>query len=283
VPQRHESLEIDRGVVSPEYFHTLKTPLVAGREFSDRDDETSQRVAAVNQAFCDRYWPGLDPLGRSVSFYGRTFTIVGVAQNAKYRLLHYAAAPTVFLPLYQSPRDQLIVHLRVAGDPGALAPLLTRTLEGLDPELPVSDVTTLERSMQLGSIFERLAATLVGTFGLLALCLAAVGLYAVVALATRQRTREIGIRMALGAQRRDVFRLVLGQGLRMALVGVAIGLAGALALTRFISSLLYGAQPTDPLTFAGVSAVLIVVVILACYVPARRAAKVDPMKALRYE
>ncbi|MDE3156889.1 MAG: ABC transporter permease [Acidobacteriota bacterium] len=283
VPQRHESMEIDRATVSPGYFQTLKTPLVAGREFTDHDDQASQPVAIVNQAFGDRYWPGLDPMGRRVTVFGRTFTVVGVVRNAKYRLLHYAPAPIVFLPLYQNPRDQVIVHLRVAGDPGAVAPLLTRTVEALDPDLPVYDVVTLERSMQFGSIFERLAATLVGAFGLLALGLAAVGLYGVVAFATRQRTREIGIRMALGAQRRDVFGLVIGQGLRMALIGVALGLVGALGLTRFISSLLYGAQPTDPLTFIGVSVVLIVVVILACYTPARRASNVDPMKALRYE
>ena len=283
VPQPHESMEVDRATVSPDYFRTLRTPLAAGREFTDHDDETSQPVAIVNQAFGDRYWPGFDPIGRRVTVSGRTFTVVGVARNAKYRLLHYAPAPMVFLPLYQSPRDEVIVHLRVAGDPGAMATLLDRTVEGLDPDLPVFGITTLQASMQFGSIFERLAATLVGSFGLLALALAAIGLYGVVAFATRQRTREVGIRMALGAQKGDVFRLVIGQGLRMALVGVGIGIVGALALTRFLGSLLYGARPTDPLTFIGVSLLLTVVVVIACYGPARRAAKVDPMKALRYE
>ncbi len=283
VARPHESMEVDRATVSPDWFRTLGTPLVAGRDFTGHDDESSQLVAIVNQEFGDRFWPGLDPIGHRVTVYGRTFTVVGVARNAKYRLLHYAPAPIVFLPLYQSPRSDVIVHLRVAGDPGAFAPELTRTVEAIDPDLPVFGVTTLQASMQFGSIFERLAATLVGSFGLLALALAAVGLYGVVAFATRQRTREIGIRIALGAKRRDVFALVVGQGLRMALIGVAIGIVGALALTRFLGSLLYGAGPTDPLTFIGVSVLLTVVVILACYTPARRAAKVDPMKALRYE
>jgi predicted permease len=285
VPQPHESMEVDRATVSPDYFRTLETPLVAGRELTDHDDATSQPVAIVNQAFSDRYWPGLDPMGRRVTVYRRMFTVVGVVRNAKYRLLHDAPAPMVFLSHYQNQklRDQVIVHLRVAGDPAAVAPVLTRTVEGLDPDLPVYDVTTLERSMQLGSVFERLAATLAGAFGLLALGLAAVGLYGVVAFATRQRTREIGIRMALGARQRDVFGLIIGQGLRTALIGVLLGIVGSLGLTRFISNLLYGAQPTDPLTFASAAVALIAVALIAVYVPTRRATRIEPVIALRAE
>ena len=177
----------------------------------------------------------------------------------------------------------MTIHLRVAGDPGAFASVVGKIVDELNPDLPLFNVTTLKASMQFGSVFERLAATLVGSFGLLALVLAAVGIYGVVAFSTRQRTHEIGIRMALGAKRRDVVNLVMGQGLKLALIGVAAGIAGALVLTRFLSSLLYGVEPTDPLTFIAVSVVLMGVVLLACYIPARRATKVDPMVALRYE
>jgi putative ABC transport system permease protein len=283
VPRPHESMEIDRAAVSPDYFQTLRTPLVAGRGFTAHDDGKSQPVAIVNQEFCRRYWPGQDAIGKKVTMYGRSFTVVGVAQNAKYRLLRYVPEPAIFVPLYQSYRDQLTIHLRVAGNPGAFSPVVDKAVHEINPDLPLFNVTTLKASMQFGSIFERLAATLVGSFGLLALVLAAVGIYGVVAFATRQRTREIGIRMALGAERPDVLRLVVGQGLRLALVGVIVGIAGALALTRLLSSLLYGVKPTDPVTFVAVSLILIAVALLACYIPARRAAKVDPMVALRHE
>jgi len=283
VPRSHELMDVDSAVVGPDYFDTMRTPLVAGRGFTAQDNEKSLLVAIVNQDFCKRYWPGKDAIGRRVSFYGRSFTVVGVAGNAKYRLLHYAPAPAIFVPLYQDYRAQVTIHLRVAGDPGAFASVVGKIVDELNPDLPLFNVTTLKASMQFGSVFERLAATLVGSFGLLALVLAAVGIYGVVAFSTRQRTHEIGIRMALGAKRRDVVNLVMGQGLKLALIGVAAGIAGALVLTRFLSSLLYGVEPTDPLTFIAVSVVLMGVVLLACYIPARRATKVDPMVALRYE
>ncbi|HYM10902.1 MAG TPA: ABC transporter permease [Bryobacterales bacterium] len=283
VPQLHESMEIDRAVVIPGYFQTLRTPLVAGRGFTARDDDKSQPVAIVNQEFCKRYWPGQDAIGKRVTMYGRSFTVVGVARNAKYRLLHYAPEPAIFLPLYQSYRDQVTIHLRVAGDPGAFASVVDKTVDEINPDLPLYSVTTLKASMQFGSIFERLAATLVGSFGLLALVLAAVGIYGVVAFATRQRTHEIGIRMALGAERGDVLKMVVGQGFKLTLIGVGIGIIGALGFTRLVSSLLYGIKPTDPLTFIAVSLLLAAVALLACYIPARRAARVDPMVALRYE
>jgi putative ABC transport system permease protein len=283
IPRPHESMEIDSAVISPGYFQTLRTPLVSGRGFTDHDDGKSLPVAIVNQEFCNRYWPGQDALGKKVTVYGRSLTVVGVVQNAKYRLLRYAAAPAIFLPLYQNYRNELIIQVRVAGDAGPLAPVVRKTFDDINPHLPVFDVTTLKASMQFGSIFERLAATLVGSFGLLALVLGAVGIYGVVAFTTRQRTHEIGIRMALGAERRDVLKMVVGQGIKLALIGVAIGIAGALVLTRFLSSLLYGVTPTDALTFVAVSLILIAVALAACYIPARRASRVDPMVALRYE
>jgi ABC-type antimicrobial peptide transport system permease subunit len=175
------------------------------------------------------------------------------------------------------------IHLRVAGDPKVYALAVERTVGQIDSDLPLYQVTTLKSSMQLGNVFERMAAILAGSFGLLALALAAVGIYGVVAFATRQRTHEIGIRMALGAKKIDVLIMIIKQGLKLAIVGVVIGIAAALALTRFLSSLLYGVDPNDPLTFVTVSLVLLGVALLACYIPARRAARVDPMLALRYE
>ncbi len=283
VPQPHESMEIDRGNVAPDYFQTLRTPLMAGREFTLHDDARSQPVVIVNQEFCKRYWPGQDPLGRKIVTNGQSLTVIGVAQNAKYRLLRYPPEPAIFLPLYQHYQDQLTIHLRVAGAPGAFAPAVKRIVTEMNPHLPLFHVTTLRASMQFGSLFERIAATLVGSFGLLALLLAAVGIYGVVAFATRQRTHEIGIRIALGAGRRDVLRLVVGQGLKLALIGVSVGIAAALVLTQFLASRLYGVKPADPLTFIAVSLILIAVTLAACYIPARRAAKVDPMVALRNE
>ena len=208
---------------------------------------------------------------------------MGVARNGKYRRLVYAPEPVIFLPLFQVYRDLVIIHARVSGDPQAYAPAVERTVHDLNADLPVFDVTTLKSSMQMGSIFERIAGTFAGAFGLLALILAAVGIYGVIAYTTRQRTHEIAIRMALGAQRADVFRLVLGQGLLLTLAGLAVGIAASLALTRYLKSVLFGVTTTDVLTYAAVALLLCLVSLVACYIPARRATKVDPMVALRYE
>ena len=283
VPQPHESMEVSRAIVGPNYFRTMRTPLVAGRDFTEQDAEKSQRVVIVNQEFVNRYWPGQDGLGKRVSVYGQWFTVVGVARNGKYRRLVYAPEPVFFQPLYQRYRDLVMIHARVSGDPQGYAAAVERTVHELNADLPVFGVTTLKSSMRLGSIFERVAGTFAGAFGLLALILAAVGIYGVIAYTTRQRTHEIAIRMAVGAQRADVFRLVLGQGLLLTLTGLAVGVAVSLALTRYLKSVLFGVTTTDVLTYAAVALLLCLVSLVACYIPARRATKVDPMVALRYE
>jgi predicted permease len=283
VPRPHESMEISRAIVSPNYFRTMRTSLVAGREFTEQDGEKSQLVAIVNQEFCDRYWPGQDAIGKRFSNYGVWFNVVGVARNAKYRRLVYAPEPVIFLSLLQVYRDQVIIHARMSGDPAAYVPAVERTVHELNADLPVFDVTTLKSSMRLGSIFERIAGTFAGAFGLLALVLAAVGIYGVIAYTTRQRAHEIAIRMAVGAQRADVFRLVLGQGLLLTLAGLAVGIAASLALTRYLNSVLFGVTATDALTYAAVALLLSIVSLGACYIPARRATKIDPMAALRFE
>jgi len=283
VPQPRESMEIDRANVGPNYFRTMRISLIAGRDFTGQDGEKSQPVAIVNQEFCDRYWPGQDAIGKRFNACGQWFTVVGVARNGKYRRLVYTPQPVIFLPLFQDYRDPVIIHARVSGDPQAYAAAVERTVHELNADLPVFGVTTLKSSMQLGSIFERLAGTFAGAFGLLALILAAVGIYGVIAYTTRQRTHEIAIRMALGAQRVSIFRLVLGQGLLLTLTGLAAGIAVSLALTSYLKSELFGVTSTDMLTYAAVALLLCLVSLIACYIPARRATKVEPMEALRYE
>jgi predicted permease len=285
VPRPHESMEIDWARVGPNYFRTLRTPLVAGRDFTLQDNAKSQLVAIVNEEFAARYWPGQDPIGKRIQLYDRWRTVVGVARNAKYRRVIYNAEPCFFVPWFQDypPFDALIVHTRVSGEPITFASAVERAIHDLNPDLPVFDVASLRSSMQMGSLFERIVVTFASSFGLLALALAAVGVYGVVAYATRQRTHEIGIRMALGAKRADILRLVLGQGLSMTLTGLAIGLAVSLAATRFLRTLLFGVATTDMLTYASVVVLLCVVATAACYIPARRATKVEPTEALRCE
>ena len=283
LPKPGESMEVSRAIVGPNYLRTMRIPIIGGRDFTEQDMEKSQRVAIVNQAFVDRYWPGQDPLGKRISVYGQWFNVVGVARNGKYRRLVYPPEPVFFQPLYQRYRDLVTIHARVTGDPQGYAAEVERTVHQLNADLPVFGVTTLKSSMQLGSIFERLAGTFAGAFGLLALILAAVGIYGVIAYTTRQRTHEIAIRIALGAERVAVFWLVLGQGLFLTLAGLAAGIAVSLALTRYLKSVLFGVTATDLLTYAAVALLLCLVSFVACYIPARRATKVDPMVALRYE
>ena len=209
--------------------------------------------------------------------------MVGVAANGKYRRLIYDPAPLVLVPLAQRYESEVILHVRTAGDPLALTSAVEQTIHGLNPQLPLYNVASLTTSMQMGSVFERIAVAFAGSFGLLALVLAAVGIYGVVAYTTRQRTHEIGIRIALGAGKGDVFRQVLGQGLRLTFAGLAVGIAVSAVLTRFLRGLLFGVGAADWLTLAIVAAVLCLVALAACYFPARRAASVDPMQALRTE
>jgi len=285
VEQPNESMEVQDGIVTANFLKTMQNPLLSGREFTAQDTLKTQRVAIVNQNFVDRYWPHQDPLGKQVhsDLTNEFFTVVGVAQNSKVNTLNEAPTPFIYLPLYQVYRPSMMIAARVVGDPLGYASSLKKTIQELNGDLVVYDVTTLETREQLASFVQRLAGTFVGAFGLVALVLAAVGIYGVTSYTTRQRTHEIGIRMALGAARQDILKLVIGHGLRLTLIGVGLGLVVSFVLTRFLSSQLFGVTTTDLLTFSGVAFLLSAVALVACYIPARRAMRVEPTVALRYE
>jgi putative ABC transport system permease protein len=283
VPAKNESMEVDRGAAGPEYLRTVRTALLAGRDFTDRDNASTAPVSIINQALADRYWPGQDPIGKRLKVSRQWTTVVGVAANGKYRRLVYDTAPLVLIPMLQSYRTDQIIYVRVAGDPMAYASAVERTVHGLNSDLPLFNKTTLAANMRMGNAFERIAAAFSGSFGLVALILAAIGVYGVVAYATKQRTHEIGIRMALGAGKRDIFRQVLGRGLHFAGLGLVLGLMISFALTPYLRGMLYGVGTGDWLTFVMVAIVLCVATLIACLIPARRAASIDPIRALRTE
>jgi predicted permease len=283
VPQPHESMNVAEAGAGPNYLRTMQIPLVAGRDFTTQDSDASQPVAIVNEAFAHRYWPNQDGLGKRVQIYGRWSTIVGVTRTGSYFSLRENSLPFIYMPLLQDYSQAVTIHARVAGDPLTYVAAVEKAVHELNASLPVYEESTLAARVQVASVGQRIAGTFVGAFGLLALVLAAVGIYGVIAYTTRQRTHEIGLRMALGAQSTDVFRMVLGNGLRLIVTGLACGLALSLALTRFLRTILFGVGATDFITFAAVGLLLSAVALLACYIPARRAMRVDPMVALRYE
>ena len=285
VSQANESMETQVAIVTPNYFQTLQIPLVKGRDFTPQDTKSSQRVVIVSETFVNRYWPNQEALGKQLNsdLTHEWFTVVGVARDSKVNGLNEKPTPFLYLPQYQVYRATMIVLARTNGDPLAAGKTVEKTIHELNADLVVFDITTLELREQIASFGQRVAGTFVGAFGLLALVLAAVGIYGVTSYTTRQRTHEIGIRMTLGASKQDVLRLVLGHGLRLTLIGVILGLAASFALTRFLTSLLLGVTSTDALTFSSVALLLCAVALLACFIPARRAMRVDPMVALRYE
>lgn len=269
----------------PQYFQAMGTRLLAGREFTEQDDQKAQRVAIVNEAFARRFFPGEDAIGKRFSL-GRPESartqIVGVVEDGKYAGLNESPRPFVARPVWQSDVGATSVIVRTDGDPQRMIGAVTREVQDLDPHLPISS-NTLVGKLDVPLLPARIGASLLGGFGVLALALAAIGIYGVISYAVSTRTHEIGIRMALGAEKSDVMKLVLGQGLKLALIGIAIGLVTSLGLTQFMKAILFGVSATDPLTFAISSVVLGSVALLACYLPARRATKVDPMVALRHE
>jgi predicted permease len=285
VPSTGESMKIYRSVVSPGYFQLMRIPLVEGRDFTEQDDEKQAPVMIVNQAFAKRFFAGRDPIGRKVHGWGQWFTVVGLARDSKYNNLTEGALPFFYVPFRQVYRADmgLAFYIRTTGDPSDAVATMRREVAGLDPNVMIVDSLPLTQHIVETLYAQEVAASLLSALGGLALLLAAVGLYSVMSYAVTQRTHEIGIRMAVGAESAQVLKLVIGQGFGLTLIGLGAGLVAALGLTRLLSSSLYGTTATDPLTFAVVSILLAGVALLASYVPARKAAKVDPMMALRHE
>jgi putative ABC transport system permease protein len=297
-PGQEDNYNLNYRVVSPGYFDAMGIPILKGRDFSDDDHLQSDAVAVVNQMLAARLWPNDDPLGKRIRQYrtGREdawFRVVGVVGNVRHYWLGDITQPEIYfsytqVPLLQSTtierhRRFMQIAVRTSSDPLSIVAGVRREVANIDSELPLYNIKTMEERLGFSLMAPRFNTTLMGIFAVVALILAAVGLYGVMSYAVVQRTHEIGIRMALGASRRDVLTFILRQGMTLVLVGVVVGLVAASLLTYMISTLLYEVSPTDPATFIGVSLLLIVVAFFACYIPALRATRLEPLVALRYE
>jgi predicted permease len=266
--------------VSPRYFESLHIPILEGREFTPDDDEKAPRVLIVDQTAARRYWPGQDPLGKRLRIWGRLFTVVGVARNSTHMFVNESPEPMVYMSFFQEGYET-IVQVETEGNPVDMAPAVENAIHEIDTRLPVFDVRPMRESTQLASSFAVIQSALAGMFALIGLVLAVTGIYGVVAYRTQLRTHEIGLRVALGASRVDVLRLVLLQGLWLTGIGMALGLAFALGLTRFIARLLYGIGANDPVTVVSVVTLLGAMSLVACYLPAHRAIRRNPVTAIR--
>ena len=272
--------------VSADYFRAMAIPIIQGRGFSGRDDANAPKVVILNQTMAREFFPNENPIGRRmVTGQGANAlaTVVGVVGDVRNRGLDAQAQAAFFVPFSQSPDSAMEVVLLTAVEPTSMATVVRNAVAAIDPEQPVFDISTMDERLAASVAPRRCNLVLLASFALLAMLLAGVGIYGVVSYTVAERTHEVGVRMALGAQRRDVLKLIVAQGMVLLLIGVGVGLIGAFLLTRFLAALLYGVRPTDLATFAAVSLLLAVVTIVACYIPARRATRVDPMVALRYE
>jgi putative ABC transport system permease protein len=266
----------------------MRVPLLRGRAFTESDNQTAPPVVIVNQTMADKFWQHQDPVGKRFSLktatgLAKTMQIVGVAGNGKYVLISEDPTPFFYVPLAQNYTSVRALLVRSSVPPVGLLTPLQVEIHKLAPDLPVTEAKTMKQSMSDELLEYRLGAGVAAAMGAIGLILAVIGIYGIVSFSTAQRTREIGIRMALGGSARDVMRLILQQGVRMVAIGLAVGLLAALGITRVMTGLLIGVNPSDPLTYATVAIVLSAVALLACWLPARRATRVDPGVALRYE
>ena len=282
----------DMFIAETNYFRTMGIPIIKGRDFEDRDQHNSTPVVIITEQFARQYFPGEDPVGKRVhpgistwdGDEGSTMReIIGIAGDIRNRALNTEPKPAYYMPQSQLPFTQLIAVVKSTNDPRALTSSVTREVRAIDPELPVFSVKTMEEYISSSVAAPRFNTTLLSIFAAVALVLTIIGLYGVMSYSVAQRTNEIGIRMALGAQTRDVLGLIVKDGMKLVLLGLVLGISGALALTRLLSTLLFGVTTRDPVTFVAIAALLSFVAILACYIPAWRATRVDPLEALRCE
>jgi len=268
--------------VNTQYFRALRIPLLRGRNFTNQEVRQSAQVVVISDLLAKQVFPNEEPLGKRlvIGMSGKAFEIIGVVGDIRDSALENDPAPAMYFPTYGGKMN---VVIRAQGDPANLAAAVRREVSAIDPDQPIAAVRTMDEWLKTSTSNQRYRTSLLALFALIALVLAATGIYGVMSYSVTQRTHEIGVRMALGARRFDVLKLVVSQGMILVAIGVALGLIGAVALTRVMSSLLFNVTPKDPLTFAVVALFLPLVAFIACYLPARRGTKVDPLVALRYE
>jgi putative ABC transport system permease protein len=284
-PEAGKEMIISTSSVSPGYFQTLGVPLLKGHDFTDRDNSDAPQTAIINNDLARIYFPNEDPIGKRITFTdGESWiSIVGVIGDVKQLGLDTSAKPEVYFPFLQVPSPSMSLVVRTATEPLSLAGAVKSQIQMIDRDLPIDESKTMQQLLADSSSGRRFNMLLLTVFAVVALVLAVVGIYGVMSYTVTQRTHEIGIRIAIGAQARDVFRMVIGQGMILAMIGIAFGLVGAFALTRLMTTMLFGVEPTDPATFVTIAVLLTAVALVACYIPGRRATKVDPLVALRYE
>jgi putative ABC transport system permease protein len=275
---------IDYTFVAPDYFRTMEIPLLEGRDFTDRDAEESAPVIIINEALAQRFWPGESAAGKSiVSRSGKRREVVGVVKTGKYLTLGEDPKPYMFYPYRQSGYLAVTAVARASGDPSSLLGRLREEAQRMDTSLPLYNVKVMEEHLNIALAPAKAGAMVLGSFGTLALLLASIGLYGMMAYAVTQRTFEIGLRRALGAQNVDVLKLAMTQGMVLVVGGLTVGIAISLAAAQIMASMLYGISATDPVVIGSAALLLILVALAACYLPARRATRVDPIIALHYE
>jgi predicted permease len=287
VPRENEEIVINYTTVGPKYFEAMGIPVRQGREYADTDAPNAQSLIVINEAMARRYWPNGGALGGQIRLGGKNLAqVIGIVADSKYSSINEKPLPQLFFPLARGEASTLRMFVRTTGDPGPLVAEVRNAIRTIDPNLPLYDARTLTEHMQVSVFAQKMAANLLGAMGVLALLLAAIGLYGVMAYAVSQRTQELGIRLALGASPGSLLGMIVGQGMKLTTIGLAIGLAlalGAFGSIGAVRALLPGISPLDPITFVSVPIVLGSIALFASWIPGRRAGKVDPLVALRYQ
>jgi len=284
-PKRGELINVDWAIVSRDYFRTMRIPILHGRTFTADEDAEGKPVLLIDENLARKFWPNGDAIGKHIGYDSPTpHEVIGIVKQVGIYGSDAQPLIKIYTPLGRAAPRAMVLSVRgTISDASLLAPAIANTIHGLDKDLPISEVTTFDQLLSREASPMRLNTGLLSLLAMLALLLAAIGIYGVLAYSVAQRTREVGVRMALGAARGDVLRLFVGQGMKLVLAGLVIGLLGSFALTRLMTSLLFGVKPTDAITFISVAVALLAAALPACYLPARRATKVDPLTALRYE